>query len=158
MTTNRIARRLAAVLVFFCWFVQADRGVAAEPKVDGKKKIRELQKQRLEAATRVRDFYLQRVNKGFLPVGAADTVDFYNRLFDGIRLVHHVQLDLCDDRAERIKVVEKTIKEVEPLVAAFEKRFKEGMPNASLPYHLAQVHFLELKIELEKARQETGGK
>jgi len=43
-------------------------------------------------------------------------------------------------------------------VGQLETLFQAGIANATVPYHLAQAHLLELKIALEKTNQEPGGK
>jgi hypothetical protein len=58
---------------------------------------------------------------------AGNTNGFTNQILDANKLVFHARLDLFDKKTERVKVVEDTIKEVEPIVALYEKHFKAGI-------------------------------
>jgi hypothetical protein len=75
----------------------------------------------------------------------------------GGSLVFEARLDLAETKPECVKAIEETIKELEMIVEPFEKRMKAGALNATVNFYLAQVHLLELKIALEKAKQENGG-
>lgn len=156
MKTNLPTNWFTAMVVFSCWLALAGCGTSADDKVDAKEKIKELQKQRLEAAKKARDYLLRAFQQGFLPPGIDDTGAFIFRLVEVNKLVFQARLDLCEKKSERIKVIEETIKEFEPLVAAQDKKAKAGQANATFNYHLLEVHLLELKIALAKAKQETG--
>jgi hypothetical protein len=156
MRANRATICFTALVLCSCWLAVADRGARADDKADVKAKIKELQKQRLEAATKARDFLFNQLERGYIPSGAADTSVFFTQLVLLDKLVHEARLDLSETRAERIKATEQSIKQFEPIVAQFEKRYKEGIGNATVTFHLAEVHLLEMKIALEKAKLETG--
>jgi len=89
----------------------------------------------------------------FLPAGA-DATTFILRLGEVKKLVLQARLDLAETKAERIKAIEETIKEIEPFVDAYEKRAKAGIGSGVADVPLAQVYLLELKIALEKTKQE----
>jgi cob(I)alamin adenosyltransferase len=136
----------AVIALFACWLALAARGTSAD-KVDAKDKIKDLQKQRLDALMKARERLVKQLENGFLP-GAADTAAFMTQLRDVTRLVCQARLDLCAGKQERIKVIEESIKEFAPTVEALEKRQKAGVGNATVDFHLAQASLLELKISL----------
>jgi hypothetical protein len=152
MQLNRRTGWLAVIAVFASWFVLPDRAPRADDKPAGRDKIRELQKQRLEAATAARD-YLVRQWKADDLLDSVNTPGFTGQLLESNKLVHHARLNLCDTKAERIKAIEDSIKEFEPIVALFEKHFKARIVDSTVPYRLAQAHLLDLQIALEKAKQ-----
>jgi hypothetical protein len=155
MKTNHPATWFTVLVLCSCWLALAGRGARADDKADGKAKIKALQKQRLEAATKARDFLFKELEQGYIPPGAPDTSAFFTQLVILDRLVYEARLDLCETKADRIKAAEQSIKQFEPVVAQFEKRYKEGIGNATVTFHLAEVHLLEMKIALEKAKLET---
>jgi len=125
----------------------------ADDKTSGKAKIKELQKQRLEAAKKANDIMVSNFKEGFLPAGA-DATTFVLRLGEVKKLLLQARLDLAETKAERLKAIEETIKEIEPLVDAYEKRAKAGIGGGGADVQLAQVYLLEMKIALEKTKQE----
>jgi hypothetical protein len=127
----------------------------ADDKASGKDRIKELQKQRLEAAQKANDIMVSSFKAGFLPAGT-DATTFFLRLAEVKKLVLQAQLDLAETNAERIKAIEDAIKETEPLVDASEKSAKAGIGSGMVQFQLAQAHLLELKIMLEKAKLENG--
>jgi hypothetical protein len=156
MTAKGATICFTALVLCSCWLALAGRGVRGDDQGAAKAKIKQLQKQRLEAATKARDFLFDQLERGYIPSGAADTSAFFTQLVLLDKLVYEARLDLCETRAERIKATEQSIKQFEPIVAQFEKRYKEGIGNATVTFHLAEVHLLEIKIALEKAKLETG--
>jgi hypothetical protein len=157
MKTRRQTSWVTAVVLFSCWLSLADRAAGAGAKAGAQDKIKELQKQRLEAAKKARDYLAGVVQHGYMPKGVY-TSTFVFRLVEVNRLVLQARLDLCEGRPERIKAVEETIKEFEPLVEKLQGLHKAGAAGSALYFHLAQAHLLELRIALEKARQATGGR
>jgi hypothetical protein len=146
-----------SVLVFLATSLSlAEQQASAKPKADGKDKIKRWQKERLEAATAIRDNYLNQRRNGLLPPGS-DTIGLINKLLEVNKLVFQARLELCEGKQDRIKVLEETLKEVEPIAELCEKRLKAGAANSLVPYNLARIHLLELKIALEKVKQGAGG-
>jgi len=45
-------------------------------------------------------------------------------MLEASKLVFQARLDLCDNKTERIKAIEQTIKEFEPVLAQFERHYK----------------------------------
>jgi hypothetical protein len=150
MKTSRPASWFSAmVLCSFCLLLVS--ATSADDKATGKDKIKELQKQRLEAARKANDILVNNFKDGFLPAGA-DTTSFLLRLAEVKKLVLQARLDLVETKAERVKVIEEAIKDIEPLVEAYEKRVKAGIASGAADAQLAQVYLLEMKIALEKAK------
>jgi hypothetical protein len=152
MKTNRLMNWFTGVVLLSCWLGTIDRA-RADDKVDPKDKIKGLQKQRLESATKARDYLVKQFRDGFVPAGAVDTLPFTLQLVEVNKLVADARLDLCETKPERIKALEDTIKEFEPILDQFAKRNRAGIANATLPFHLLQAQILELKIALEKTKQ-----
>ncbi len=73
--------------------------------------------------------------KGYLPPGAADVNGFLTQLLQANKLVFQARLDLSDGKPARLKAIEETIKEVDPIVAKLEKKYKSGTANTLVPYH-----------------------
>jgi hypothetical protein len=157
MKTNRPTTWFTAILLFSCWLALDEPGVRAQDNVGAKDKIKALQKQRLEVAKKARDYLAKQFQSGIMPKGGFnDTNTFMLRLLELDKLVFQDRLDLCEGKAARIKVVQETIAEFEPVVKLFEQRYKAGTVDP-LTFDLAQLHLLGLKIALEKTKQETGG-
>jgi cob(I)alamin adenosyltransferase len=152
MKTSRPASRFTAIVLCACSLFLAS-ATNADDKATGKDRIKELQKQRLEAAKKANDIMVSNFKEGFLPVGA-DATTFVLRLGEVKKLLLQARLDLAETKAERIKAIEETIKEIEPLVDAYEKRAKAGVGGGGVDAQLAQVYLLEMKIALEKTKQE----
>jgi hypothetical protein len=70
------------------------------------------------------------------------------------QFVFQARLELCNTKAERIKAIEDTIKEFEPIVAKLEQYDKEGIVDSTPPFRLAQAFSFELQIALQKANQD----
>src|SRR5437016_550084 len=129
MKTNRTTSWFAAVVLCLFWVAVTDHESSAGEKPSAKDKIKTLQKQRLEAAIKARDYRFIMFQKGFLPEGM-DAVASSQQLVDLNTLVFRARLDLCEKKAERISAIEDSIKVTEPIVLIFEKRFKAGARNA----------------------------
>jgi hypothetical protein len=140
----------AAIVLCSCWLALADRGSNADDKASATARITELQKNRLAAAKKANDMLVSQLKEGFLPAGG-DT-SFILRLAEVKKLVLQARLELADTKQERIKVIEDAIKEFEPFVEAYEKRSKAGIGGV-VEFQLAQIHLLELKIAMARAKQ-----
>jgi len=149
---NRPTNWFAAIVLCSCWLALADRGSNADDKANATDRITELQKNRLAAAKKANDMMVSQLKEGFLPAGG-DTISFILRLAEVKKLVLQARLELADTKQERIKVIEDAIKEFEPLVEAYEKRSKAGIGSGVVEFQLAQIHLLELKIAMERAKQ-----
>jgi hypothetical protein len=84
--------RVIVVIVPSAWLALAEQLASAEPKADGKDKIQQWQKERLEAATAIPDRYLNLWKNGLL---TADAVD---KLLVANKLVWQARLDLCEGK------------------------------------------------------------
>jgi hypothetical protein len=113
--------------------------------------------ERLEAATAVRDHYLRPWKNGTLPPGVGDANGLMNRVLEVNRLVSQARLDLCEGKQDRVRVLETAVKELQPVVEHCEKRYKVAAANSVVPYNLARLQVLELKIALEQAKQGGSG-
>jgi len=158
MNSNLLMRPLAAMLLFSCCLAMTARNATAGDKVDAKDKIKQLQKKRLEAATIARDNIVKRWRAGSR--GSSDvetavwTPGFQTQMLDAHKLVFQARFELCNTKAERIKAIEDTIKEFEPILAKLEQYDKEGIVDSTPPFRLAQAFSFELQIALQKAKQE----
>jgi len=101
---NRATNWLAAVVLFLCWLALVSPGANADDKVDRMDKIKALQKRRLEAAIKARDYLMEQYKQRYLPPGAADTGGFLNQLLETNELVFHARLDLCDGKQSRLEL------------------------------------------------------
>ena len=153
MKANRLFSPLAAALFSCCLALAGPRAIA-DDAADAKGRIRELQKQRLKAATTARDYLVKQFKDDDLAT-AVNTNGFINQMLEASRLVLQARLDLCDGKPDRIKAIEETIKEFEPIAALYEKHYKSGIVDATVPYQLAQAQLLEWKIVLEQTKQEA---
>jgi hypothetical protein len=150
MQTNRAASWFTAIVLCSCCLVLAN-ATNADDKAGAKDKIRELQKQRLEVAKKASEIMVAQLKAGLMPAGMNT---FLLRFVEVSNLLVQARLDLAETRAERIKAIEDAIKEFEPIVTPFEQMVKKEVGNAHANFYLAQAHLLELKIALEKAKQE----
>ena len=155
MNANRLLNSFAAFVLFCCCLTLAGRCQSADDKAGAKDRIKDLQKQRLKAVTIARDYLVKQLKADDLAV-SVNSNGFIRQLLDTNKAVYQARLDLCDGKAERTKALDVSIKETEPIVALFEKHFKDEIVDSTVPYHLFQAQLLELKIALEKARQEPG--
>jgi len=152
MKTNYPFNRLSTVFLSLCCLIPAGGSASAADGGDAKARIKELQKQRLKALTTARDYLVGQFKADDL-LTEVNSNGFIKQLFDANKMVLQARLDLSDTKADRIKALEESIKEFEPIVAAFEKHFKMQIVDSTVPYHLAQAQLLEMKIALEKAKQ-----
>jgi hypothetical protein len=147
---------LAIVVSSCCLVLTATVAAPADGPVDAKAKIKELQKQRSEVAQKARDLLVEQFKGGFLPSGFDNVDTFLLRLIDMHKLVLHARLDLAETKAERIQAIEETIKDVALLVKSLENKRNTGLASVPVNTYLAQAQLLELKIALERAKQENG--
>jgi hypothetical protein len=154
VNTKSVLYSLTVISSSFC-LVLATAAASAADKADAKDKIKDLQKQRLKALTTARDYLVKQWKSDDL-VTEVNTNGFLNQMLDTHKLVFQARLDLCDTTADRIKALEESIKDFEPVQAVFEKHFKAGIVDSTVPYHLGQAYLLELQIALEKAKQGSG--
>jgi hypothetical protein len=152
MRTNRLTNWFAVIVLSACWHALADHGAIADDKVGAKGKIKKLKQQRLAAANQARAFLSDEMKAGYVPP-AVNSLAFYLQVVEVDRLAFQARLDLCETKRQRIKAIKEAIEGFEPIVARIRQQSKSGVGTGKLAFHLVQVHLLELKIALEKAKQ-----
>jgi hypothetical protein len=152
MRTNRLTNWFTVIVLASWWHALADHGAIADDKVGAKGKIKKLQQQRLDAANQARAYFFNQIAHGYLPP-AVNSLAFYLQLAEVDKLAFQARLDLCETKRQRIKAIKESIEGFEPIVARIRQQSKSGVGTGKLALHLVQVHLLELKIALEKAKQ-----
>jgi hypothetical protein len=148
---------LRITMFLACGLALIGSPVVAGDKTEGKDKVKELQKKRLDAATLARDYLSRKWRNGSRDAAVADEVwtpGFNTQLLDAHRLVLQARLDLCTTRAQRIAAIEGSIKDFEPILKRYEDYYKTDIVDSTPPFRLGQALMLEMQIALEKAKLE----
>lgn len=113
----------------------------AVAQAESNDKIKELLKKRLVIATEI---HMERMKA--LKGGQFE----FNRVLEARAVMLRAQLDLCETKAERIKVHEEIVKTAEELVKVMQ-RFQKGGQVSQVEVLQAELQLLEAKIGLERA-------
>jgi hypothetical protein len=136
---------LASVVVFAC-LLPLGNAVAGDK--NGKEKLKELQKQRLDSANkafeRLRDLF----------VSGSFGKENVGKLIQASELALAARLDLCESKQERVNVYYVMTTELVPVIQIVEQQTKKSKaPETEFSLSLMQAHYLGLKVALEKEKQ-----
>jgi|SRR5580700_921485 hypothetical protein len=149
----RFLRCSSCTALVICCFAAVGGLGRADDQAASNAKIKELQKQRLQAATVARDDLFNQFRADDL-LTEVNTNGFAHLLLDSNKLVLQARLDLCDTKEDRLRATEQSIKEFEPTVAIYQRHFQTGIVGSTAPYRMAQALLLEMQIAQEKAKLE----
>jgi outer membrane protein TolC len=139
-----MSRLLPPCFIAIALVVSLGHQAPAEEKPAANEKLKALLQDRLDTTNKAHEMAIQMYTQG---------VGSYTQVHEAQVAVLGAQLDLCDTKAGRVKVLEVMLtqaKEWEKMVA---KRHDAGMANAIEPLN-AKAYRLEREIALERAKAE----
>jgi dipeptidyl-peptidase-4 len=119
-----------------------------------KTKLKELQEQRLKAATKAFELIIQQPLQSGPSTNKGDASARVHLMLKASKLMLDARLDLCETKEERIQTYSDMIGKLEPLVEIAKKQFKAGTADSFYIFPLAKAYLLDIKVAMEKQKQE----